>query len=135
MLRVQWQWASSHTSCHSLLLCKNCIHKQQAAVVAQYKQQRSELCEYTAAVAESLHTWMALVPWNARIQWHSSDYLDKMAVEKLQQIEGAAVQQGCVNKDSGTVKETAAVAAATAAPEWITALGREGSSAVQCAAG
>jgi hypothetical protein len=122
------------------VMCKHCLHKQQTAAVAQYKQQRSELCEYTAAVGESLHTWMALVPWSARILWCNSDYLDKMstdtnglpvlrghadAIEQVQQSEGSAVQQGCANKDSSTVK---AIAAAVAAPDWITAV-------VQCAGG
>jgi hypothetical protein len=144
------------THCARLLwLCNHCSHKQQAAAVAQYKQQRSELCEYTAAVAESLHTWVALVPWNARIQWCSSDYLDKMAtdanglpvlrghavaVEQEQRSEDAAVQQGCANKGSSmcTVKENAAeAAAAAAAPEWIAALAtvQHSSTALQCAGG
>eukprot|EP00953_Heterococcus_sp_UTEX-ZZ885_P021273 11868-Heterococcus_DN1.PRE.3 len=123
-------------------MCKHCPHKQQTAAVARYKQQRSELREYTAAVGESLHTWMALVPWSARILWHSSDYLDKMstdanglpvlrghaaAVWQVQKSEDAAVQQGCANKDSSIVKAIAAVAA-VAAPDWITAV-------VQCAGG
>jgi hypothetical protein len=82
------------------------------------------------------------VPWSARILWCNSDYLDKMstdanglpvlrghaaAVEQVQQSEVTAVQQGCANKDSSTVKAIAAIAAVTA-PDWITAV-------VQCAGG
>jgi hypothetical protein len=95
---------------------------------------------------------MALVPWQARILWGSSDYLDKMATDanglpalQVQHSEVTAVQQGCANKDSSSTVSGAAAAvaaaAAAAAPDWITALtapptlAEHCSTAVQCSGG